>query len=201
MSSSTTAIAWFETNAVASAEKFKLNTGNGSFVHTVLAHMPDAPCRVLDVGAGSGELASFMNQHGYDVTAVEPAARLRTIGQANNPTLQWVDDTLPALANTAGAYEVVLLNAVLMFLDQADRTAAYHTIHRLAAVGGLVCILNKYAPDDAVRGHYAIPPTELPAAAQTLGWDAVYESRLTDLQGRPDLEWRGYIYKKPLAPT
>jgi SAM-dependent methyltransferase len=40
----------------------------------VLAALPAAPARVLEVGAGEGELARAMASAGYDVVAIDPAA-------------------------------------------------------------------------------------------------------------------------------
>jgi SAM-dependent methyltransferase len=38
----------------------------------VLANLPRAPARVLEVGAGRGELAQVLRDTGYDVTAIDP---------------------------------------------------------------------------------------------------------------------------------
>lgn len=40
----------------------------------VTASLPPAPARVLEVGAGSGELASALGAAGYDVVAIDPAS-------------------------------------------------------------------------------------------------------------------------------
>ena len=40
----------------------------------VLASLPPAPARVLEVGAGEGELALALARAGYDVTAIDPAS-------------------------------------------------------------------------------------------------------------------------------
>src|SRR5215211_7732235 len=40
----------------------------------VLAHLPAPPARVLEVGCGEGELARALDERGYDVTAIDPAA-------------------------------------------------------------------------------------------------------------------------------
>jgi SAM-dependent methyltransferase len=40
----------------------------------VLAALPPAPARVLEVGAGSGELAAALASAGYDVVAIDPAS-------------------------------------------------------------------------------------------------------------------------------
>jgi SAM-dependent methyltransferase len=41
-------------------------------VDYVLAALPPAPARVLEVGAGDGELAAFLRAGGYDVLAIDP---------------------------------------------------------------------------------------------------------------------------------
>ena len=38
----------------------------------VRANLPRAPARVLEIGAGSGELARAIREHGYDVLAIDP---------------------------------------------------------------------------------------------------------------------------------
>jgi SAM-dependent methyltransferase len=40
----------------------------------VRASLPEPPLRILEVGAGSGELAAALRSAGYDVTAIDPAA-------------------------------------------------------------------------------------------------------------------------------
>src|SRR3954447_20810935 len=40
----------------------------------VRAALPPHPARVLEVGAGSGELAAALRDAGYDVVAIDPAA-------------------------------------------------------------------------------------------------------------------------------
>jgi SAM-dependent methyltransferase len=43
-------------------------------VSFVLANLPSAPARVLEVGAGQGELARLLTSAGYDVVAIDPSA-------------------------------------------------------------------------------------------------------------------------------
>ena len=40
----------------------------------VRATLPPPPARVLEVGAGDGELASLLADAGYDVVAIDPAS-------------------------------------------------------------------------------------------------------------------------------
>ena len=43
-------------------------------VEFVLGSLPPSPARVLEVGAGSGDLAADLRDAGYDVLAIDPAA-------------------------------------------------------------------------------------------------------------------------------
>lgn len=47
---------------------------SSDLVDFVLASLPPVPARVLEVGAGEGELARTLTAHGYDVVAVDPNA-------------------------------------------------------------------------------------------------------------------------------
>jgi ubiquinone/menaquinone biosynthesis C-methylase UbiE len=48
----------------------------------VLAHLPQRPARVLEVGCGDGELARALAATGHDVTAIDPEAPTGTIFRA-----------------------------------------------------------------------------------------------------------------------
>jgi SAM-dependent methyltransferase len=48
-----------------------LDSGVASFV---VGSLPPAPARVLEVGAGDGELAAALTSIGYEVTAIDPAS-------------------------------------------------------------------------------------------------------------------------------
>ena len=45
----------------------------------VRASLPPPPCRVLEVGAGEGELAAVLAEAGYDVVAIDPAGERAVI--------------------------------------------------------------------------------------------------------------------------
>lgn len=45
----------------------------------VRAALPPIPARLLEVGAGSGELAEALRRDGYDVMAIDPASRTPTV--------------------------------------------------------------------------------------------------------------------------
>jgi SAM-dependent methyltransferase len=45
----------------------------------VLAALPAAPARLLEIGAGSGELAAALREGGYEVAAIDPASESPTV--------------------------------------------------------------------------------------------------------------------------
>lgn len=45
----------------------------------VLGELPDRPARVLEIGAGRGELAAAMSSAGYDVVAIDPRSDTPTV--------------------------------------------------------------------------------------------------------------------------
>jgi SAM-dependent methyltransferase len=50
------------------------STGVVTVKEFVLANLPPAPARVLEVGCGNGDLARALGEAGYDVVAIDPAA-------------------------------------------------------------------------------------------------------------------------------
>jgi protein-L-isoaspartate O-methyltransferase len=104
----------------------------------VLHLIPSAPCRVLDIGAGTGRDAAALAAKGHTVTAMEPTAALRAHGQRlhASPHIEWVDDALPELAvlrATARRYDLVMATAVWMHLDEGQRAAAMGNVAALMA--------------------------------------------------------------------
>ena len=66
----------------------------------VLALIPAAPGRILDIGAGSGRDATGFAALGYGVVAVEPVEglRLRAAAAHPSPRIECLDDSLPNLS-------------------------------------------------------------------------------------------------------
>jgi SAM-dependent methyltransferase len=97
-------------------------------VHHGIHHLlPPAPADVLDLGAGTGRDAAAFAALGYRVVAVEPTEALRTRASALHAAsgVEWLDDSLPALARLASRgdrFDLVMLTAVWMHLDESART-------------------------------------------------------------------------------
>ena len=92
----------------------------------LLDALPQAPALVLDVGAGSGRDAAWLASRGLDVVAVEPAPQMVREGERRHPDhrIEWVDDTLPALAKVVRrgmSFDFILLSAVWMHVEPGNR--------------------------------------------------------------------------------
>jgi S-adenosylmethionine-dependent methyltransferase len=147
-------------------------------------HLPAAPARVLDVGAGQGTQSLRLARAGHRVVAVEPdpdmLAELRAAVSAGPADVaervQVVAGTLGDLGSAvpAGGYDVVLCLGVLMYLPES-RTAITELAGYVAA-GGLLCA--------AVRTP--VSAVWRPAARQdwTASLEAIEESDTAQAEGR-----------------
>ncbi|MCX4747631.1 methyltransferase domain-containing protein [Kitasatospora sp. NBC_01287] len=200
--------AGYQDEAAALAEQYESVTFEQ--VHRGLLHLlPSAPARVLDLGAGSGRDAAALAALGHTVTAVEPTAALRELGERLHAGagIRWLDDALPALprltAETARAdgaetaaspagqarFDLILVTAVWMHLAPAERAAAIGAVAALLAPGGTLLLTLRHGPVPARRRMFAVRPEEVLAQARAAGLRPVHQGERGDLHGRPDVRW------------
>lgn len=151
----------------------------------VQAFIPAPPARVLDVGAGTGRDAAWLARRGHRVVAVEPTAAFRRWAREHHASLpiEWIDDGLPHLVEvvaTRQTFDVVLLTAVWMHLDEHERTAAMPVLVSLLAPRGVVIMSLRHGPVPAGRVMYPVTPDETAALARRFGLEV-----LLDVRGRP----------------
>jgi SAM-dependent methyltransferase len=121
-------------------------------LHQPVLHLiPTAPSRILDVGAGMGRDAAALASMGHSVVAVEPVDELRAAAINFYPasSVVWLDDSLPELRlvrERAHAFTVVMVTAVWMHLDEAQRRRGMDTISDLLDEGGLVIMSLRHGP-------------------------------------------------------
>src|SRR5260370_7687659 len=106
-------------------------------VHGPVLHlMPNAPCRVLDIGSGAGHDAASFAKMGHSVVAIEPTDELRIPAMARYPSssIEWLNDSLPDLTSLlarAGSFDLVMLAAAWMHLDARQRRQAMPSVASL----------------------------------------------------------------------
>ena len=98
----------------------------------VLHLIPPAPCRVLDIGSGTGRDAAGLAALGHSVVAVEPTEELRRGAMLLHPSpmIERLDDSLPHLSVVRARgeeFDLVMLSAVWMHLDEMQRSLAMPT--------------------------------------------------------------------------
>lgn len=165
-------------------------------VHRYSLHLfPAPPSQVLDIGAGSGRDAAALAALGHRVLAVEPTAGLRERGRQlhADTDVEWLDDSLPALAGVlqrGQLFDLVLLTAVWMHLDVAERQVAMTGLARLLAPGGRIVLTLRHGPVPPGRRMFDISFEETDALAREHGLQAMFQhERYDDTQGRPDVHW------------
>lgn len=172
-------------------------------VHRLVWHLfPTAPSRVLEIGAGTGRDAAGFAALGHRVVAVEPTAAMRTRAMALHPSpdIEWLDDSLPDLARVLPRdemFDVVMLTAVWMHLDAAQRQRAMPNVARLLAPGGVMSLTLRYGPVPAGRRMFAVSADETAALATAEGLrEVLRHEALAASQRQPGVTWTRLAFAK-----
>jgi SAM-dependent methyltransferase len=173
-------------------------------VHRSVLHLiPAVPGRILDLGSGTGRDAAAFAARGHRVTAVEPTAALRLAAKSLHPSasIEWLDDSLPALASLADrreSFDVVMLTAVWMHLDEGQRRRAMPVVADLVQPGGVVILSLRHGPVPPGRRMFDVTADETTRAARAAGLTPALQRDGDDgLFGRPGVSWTRLAYAKP----
>ncbi|MET3462589.1 class I SAM-dependent methyltransferase [Variovorax atrisoli] len=172
-------------------------------VHREVLHLfPAAPARVLDIGAGSGRDAAALAARGHRVVAVEPTAQLRAEGMRRHAELpiEWIDDHLPGLHRTltlGTRHDLILLTAVWMHLDAAERAAAMQALAGLVAEGGQVAMSLRHGPVPEGRRMFEVSAEETAELAGRHGLLPRFLAQREDMLGRADVRWSFLVLQRP----
>jgi 2-polyprenyl-3-methyl-5-hydroxy-6-metoxy-1,4-benzoquinol methylase len=121
-------------------------------LHRPVWHLiPPVPSRLLDIGAATGRDAAHFAAMGHHVLAVEPVDEMREGGRKLHPSprIEWMADTLPALARVrerGEAFDAVLATAVWMHLDEDERSEAMPAVASLVRPGGVLILSLRQGP-------------------------------------------------------
>jgi SAM-dependent methyltransferase len=172
-------------------------------VHKDVLHLiPTVASRILDVGSGTGRDAAGFAAMGHRVTAVEPTAELRIPAQALHPStlIEWLDDDLPDLPLLRGreaSFDVVMLSAVWMHLDEAQRSAAMPRIATLSRAGGVVILSLRHGPVPPGRRMFQVTADETIQLARAAGLTPILRrDRQDGIRRRPGVSWTRLAFTK-----
>ena len=170
-------------------------------VHRHMLHLfPTTPSRVIDIGAGTGRDAAAFAGMGHTVTAVEPTPELRSAARRlhGHLPITWIDDSLPDLDGVHALgqrYDLVMLTAVWMHLDESQRERAMGRVAALLDAGGLMSLSLRHGPVPAGRRMFEVSNAETRALAARHGLLTVLESEGAALLGGPAVWWSGLAFR------
>lgn len=178
--------------------------------HRAILHLiPTAPSQILDIGAGTGRDAAWFASQGHRVVAVEPTDAMRIPAMALHPSprIEWLDDSLPdlALLRAHGAtFDLVMLTAVWMHLDEAERRQAMPNLAALVRAGGAVIMKIRHGPVPEGRRMFEISPEETIELARMQGLHPVLNLRTESSQEQnrvAGVSWNTLAFVKARAPA
>jgi protein-L-isoaspartate O-methyltransferase len=172
-------------------------------VHRHVLHLlPQPPAQVLDIGAGTGRDAAGLADLGHLVTAVEPTTALREHAQHLHPSpqIEWFDDSLPdlhSLSARGATFDVVMLTAVWMHLDAAERMRAMPLVANLLRAGGLLVLTQRHGPVPAGRRMFEVTSAETIALAEAQGLTCIQRLEGGDSHfNRPGVTWDRLAFRR-----
>lgn len=172
-------------------------------VHRKVLHLiPKPPARLLDIGAGTGRDAAYFASLGHRVVAVEPVDEMREGGKRLHPSpaIEWLADRLPDLAELRArhkSFDVVLMTAVWMHLDAAERVRAMKVVAPLVAPGGVLVLSLRHGPVPPGRRMFDVPAEETIAQAAREGLQCVVNSLAPSVQAdKPDVSWTRLAFRR-----
>jgi len=174
-----------------------------SWLHLLDPILAKSNATILDVGAGSGRDSRYLADIGApyhtQVTAVEPAQVLATIGkeQTKAHSVAWVDDSLPSLSKVMASeerFDLILLSAVWMHIPASQRQESLNTLTKLLNPNGKIVISLRHGPSGDERIMYPVSVNELVGLAYS---DSLMPSLVTKLDsdklGRKEVSWQTVV--------
>ena len=142
----------------------------------VARHLPTSPARVLDIGAGTGTLASWLAARGHDVTATEPVAAFHG---ALGPV--WSTARLPKLTGITGPYDLALVVGVWHHVPPAERRQSMARISGLLRPESRLIMALRHGPLPDDRPAWPNPTEQVVDLAHDV-WLATLDTVETNAQ-------------------
>ena len=179
-------------------ESFSFADVHGPELHLI----PVAPCRVLDVGSGTGRDAAALAAMGHSVVAVEPtgAFRLSAASLHPSPHIEWLDDSLPDLVRVrqrGEQFDLVMLTAVWMHLDAKQRRRAMPSVVSLVRSGGVTIMSLRHGPVPRGRRMFAVSAKETIELAHREGLELLLCDTRPPLLATGAVTWTHLAFAKP----
>ncbi|MFS1421632.1 class I SAM-dependent methyltransferase [Shewanella sp. 10N.286.48.B5] len=191
---------FYSQNAIELAEQY--NSLDFKSVHqSWKLYWPESGSNVLDIGAGSGRDAKWMNEQGCEVIAVEPNNALRQIGlQSAGPEVTWLNDSLPVLKNVQSLgmrFDLILVSAVWMHLAPSLRERAFRKLSKLLSPNGKLVISLRHGEFTDGRQGFSVSVEELEKLSKDHGLQLQLVSGSEDNLQRAHVSWQTVVLNLP----
>ena len=168
---------------------------------SVLHLIPTAPCWVLDIGSGTGRDAAALAAMGHRVVALEPTDEMRMRAVALHPSrqIEWLDDSLPDLMHALGLgkqFDVVMMTAVWMHLDQPQRRRAMPSVASLVRAGGVMMMSLRHGPVPLGRRMFPVAADETIGLAMAEGFQLLMNQSVPSALGTSGVSWTRLAFRK-----
>jgi len=168
---------------------------------SVLHLIPTAPCWVLDIGSGTGRDAAALAAMGHRVVALEPTDEMRMRAVALHPSrqIEWLDDSLPDLTHALGLgkqFDVVMMTAVWMHLDQPQRRRAMPSVASLVRAGGVMMMSLRHGPVPLGRRMFPVAADETIGLAMAEGLQLLMNQSAPSALGTSGVSWTRLAFRK-----
>ncbi|MDT0342839.1 class I SAM-dependent methyltransferase [Streptomyces litchfieldiae] len=164
-----------------------------------LPFLPPGPATAADIGAGTGRDAAALAARGYAITAVEPVRELRDLARRLHPgpSITWLADSLPALTRLEGPFDLILVSAVWMHLEETERPRAMARLHDLLAPAGRLLVSLRHGPPPPDRRMFDVSDEETVELARRHGLRLLNHTAGTeDRLGRPEVRWISLVFAR-----
>lgn len=174
-------------------------------VHKRWSHLfPNPPARILDIGAGTGRDAAWFVSLGHSVLAVEPTDELRLRAQKLHPEpeITWLDDALPELLEVHArgeTFDLILMNAVWMHFNEAEREAGMKHLAPLLNPRGRIAMTQRHGPIPEGRRMFEVSGDETVALAARFGLVNLMHERIGSVAAENKargIEWTKLVFEK-----
>lgn len=173
--------------------------------HRAVLHlMPRAPGVVLDIGAGTGRDAAYFASRRHRVVAVEPTEELRIPASElhPSPSIEWIEDGLPKLERIVARrehFDLILLSAVWMHLDAAERCRAMPIVASLLGPGGTMFMTLRHGAVPEGRRMFAVSAEETVTLARAQELNIKFNQHAESRQNanrRAGVTWTTLVFEK-----